>query len=434
MMVLGNIDTAMRNKIYIGLAALMAGLLSTACADRLEPTYLNGNTNTEETAVEKTMVFQATLEQNEAETKTSLSGLNVVWTAGDQILVFNAATPAGAVFTLSSGPGTPNGSFTGEDIGDGPYYAIYPASAAAAVTPFTTDPLEIKATIPMSQTYVAGSFGNGANIAIAKSDGETTNLSFKNVLGVVSFTLKGTATIKEVNLYTRGSEVLNGAVTIGNLDGDPTAALTDTPAESNQRISLSCGEGVPLNDGAGVTFYVAVPAVTLSSGFFVEFIDNASTAMIKGSGNVTINRSNIRKMPAFSYGAQFGERFLKDFERDVNGDYTFAAYSAVKSSACDSLRAYKVGKAQSAFTNTTGEPGSRSVRFQDWKVGYAISLDIAQYNLPINSTPNVAVRALGNTNGVTSKAYKEMKVVKRTANHAWIVDNDDATGYVVLLQ
>ena len=423
----GNINTAMRNKIYIGLAALMAGLLSTACVDRIEPSFLNDNAKNEETAVENTMVFQATLEQNDAETKTSLDGLNVVWTAGDQIRVFNASTPAGAVFTLSSGAGSANGSFTGDDIGDGPYYAIYPASAAAAVDPFNSS--EIKATIPASQTYVAGSFGNGANIAIAKSDGVTTNLSFKNVLGVVSFTLKGTATIKEVNLYTRGSEVLNGSVTIGNLDEvAPTSTLTDTPTESNQRISLSCGDGVLLNKGDGVTFYVAVPAVNLASGFFVEFIDNANTAMIKGSSTVALNRSKIRKMPVFSYTPQFKAAFLQCED-------AFAACSNVLvSDVYEKLHDYTDGKCQFAFTNTTAGYGSRSIRFQDWSEGYAIMLDIAKYALPLNETADVAVTALGNTgSSIVTKAAQSKKVIKRTGDRAWIADLTDGDGYIVTL-
>ena len=427
MMECGNINTAMRNKIYIGLAALMAGLLSTACVDRIEPSFLNDNAKNEETAVENTMVFQATLEQNDAETKTSLDGLNVVWTAGDEIRVFNAATPTGAVFTLSGGAGTANGSFSGEAIGDGPYYAIYPASAAAAVNPFTADPLQIKAMIPTSQTYVEGSFGNGANIAIAKSDGVTTNLSFKNVLGVVSFTLKGTATIKEVNLYTRGSEVLNGAVTIGNLDGNPTAALTDTPTESNQRISLSCGDGVLLNNGDGVTFYVAVPAVNLASGFFVEFIDKANTAMIKGSSTVALNRSKIRKMPVFSYTPQFKSAFLQCED-------AFAACSNVLVSGVYAKpHNYTDGKCQFARTNVSGTPGSRSIRFQDWNEGYAITLDIAKYALPLNETADVAVTALGNTGSIVTKAAQSKKVVKRTGDRAWIADLTDGDGYIVTL-
>ena len=124
----------MKQRIYLGVIAIIAGLMFTACSDQLIPETIE-----KENLVpvnENIMVFQASLEQPEAATKTSLfvDGTRVVWTEGDQIRIFNHSHQDGVVFTLKSGEGgKESGTFEGEDIGSGPYYAIYPASATEGI-------------------------------------------------------------------------------------------------------------------------------------------------------------------------------------------------------------------------------------------------------------------------------------------------------------
>ena len=76
------------------------------------------------------MTITATLEQPVG-TKTSLSSeRQVLWSVGDQIRIYNSDTPAGVIYTLADGEGTTAGKFQGDPLtGQGPYYAIYPASA-----------------------------------------------------------------------------------------------------------------------------------------------------------------------------------------------------------------------------------------------------------------------------------------------------------------
>ena len=430
--------TVMKTKIYIGLVALIAGLLSTGCADRIEPTFLNDN-GKEEPAVEKMMVFKATMEQNDADTKTSLDGTAVVWTEGDKIRVFNHSHQNGVVFTLKAGEGgKATAEFEGEYIGSGPYYAIYPASATESLAiPFTESPLAINAVVEADQTYVAGSFGNGENIAVAKADEVEMKLPFKNVFGAIAFTLKGSATITRINVYTRGSEVLSGSLQITGIDtAEPVGVVDAEVKEEFMYKSLSCGAGVALNSDPGVTFYISVPAGVFADGFYVEFVDSEGTSMVKSakaSVNNKITRSGITPMPAFSYAPQFKSAFLMD--TDAFGAFT----NVLASGTTTKPHNYTDGKCQFAFNNTpadpnTGDKGSRSVRFQDWNEGYAISIDIAQNELTLNSTPEVAVKALGNTGDINTKAAKPMKVVKRTTDRVWIVDDTgDGDGYVISL-
>ena len=414
----------MRKIIYTGLAAIMIGLMSTACTDQLTPAAIEKENLVPEK--EKTMVFQASLEQPEAATKTSLDGLNVVWTEGDKIRIFNHSHQDGVVFTLKAGDGgKTSGTFEGSDIGTGPYYAIYPASAAEGLAiPFTESPLAINAVVEANQTYVAGSFGNGANVAVAAA--ADMNLSFKNVFGSISFTLTGTSTITKINIYTRESEILNGYLQVTDLETDaPVGVVSAEVKEANLYKSLSCGAGVTLNTTTGETFYITVPVGAFANGFYVEFIDSEGNALIKsvkGTSNV-IRRSGITAMPAFTYAPSYKAAFLEETG-------SFGAFTNVGSTGAYTKPFNFVpgGTSQYASDFTTTGDGTRTIRFQDWTVGYAVTLDIDKYNLPLNSTPSVAVKALGATGGIVTHEGKAMKVVKRVGDRVWLFDNTDGAG------
>ena len=250
-----------------GALVLLLGLLPTACVDPVE----QAEVGKEDTVVTKTMEFYATLEEGER-TKTALDGLGVVWSEGDTIKIFSAQKPAGENFMLKRGDGgKPNGTFLGKDIGPGPYIAVYPAFVADYY--YETEG-KLSAFFPRLQTYAADSFGRGANISWGTAMTQK-DLSFRNVGGAISFCLKGTATIVEVNLYTmaeNGKEFLNGSMTIVPSAG--TVELGgDVRNENSRKLTLDCsaGGGVTLNNDDGVTFYISTPAGVLGDGFFVSW-------------------------------------------------------------------------------------------------------------------------------------------------------------------
>lgn len=408
----------MRKFLLFGLATLMLGFLSTACTDPIDSSIVD-----EGKAKDNSMVFRASLEQIVPETKTALTpGNSVVWSEGDQIRIYNSSNPAGAVFTLESGAGTVDGAFTGTISGEGPFYAIYPADAAGALT--YEGGLTLNLQVPSTQNYAAGSFGKGANISWAMAE-TTSTLFFHNVFGAVSFTVTGSKTIKAVNLYTRGSDILNGNVKITNLGGDAWVSYLDT---KNQSVSLDCGEGVQL-DGSGVTFHISVPAGAFAEGFFVEFIDSEGNAMLKSAPATqnVINRGVIRQMPAFAYTAQYKKAFLTEAS-------DFAAYSGVDAAGpVEKQCAYTEGQSQYAFITTDGDPGSRYVRFQDWTTGYSLAFQIPVKNVTLGAKPTVTVKAQGAT-GTVAFTSGTMKVIKKTADRAWLYDSVTKNGFVIKLE
>ena len=416
----------MKKTLFYGLAALMLGLFA-SCADPLTPVVVDEKQKPQPEAP-KTVSFQATLEQISDETKTALgSDLSVVWSEGDAIRIYSQSCQYGEVFTLKNGAGEQTGTFEGSaSIGAGPYYAVYPNSAAVEVANTytgieTNKYFEVK--VLPSHVYEANSFGNGSNISWAYST-TLDNLSFQNVFGAVKFSLTTTSTakIQMINLYTRGSELLSGTLRVSNPKDEVSYSMTGTREEMTQyRQIYGMGEGVQLS-GTPTDFYISVPAGALADGFFVEIIDADGKAMIKsaaGSSRNVINRSKIRRMPVFEYSPQYSKSFL--------GDYNdFAAYSEAGRQCV-----YTEGDSQYSFFNTEDK---RTVRFQDWSDGYSLSLEISPKNLTLNSTPTVTVNAQGATGTIVSKTGASMKVIKQTVERAWLYDSEAKQGYVILLE
>ena len=400
-------------------AALVAGLLAVGCT--VEPVPEETPAPEETQPALDLMTFTATLEQDAS--KTALDGaMHVVWNDGDRIRIFNAANPEGATFVLSGGAGSPTGTFTGTLTGEGPFYAVYPDDASARL-----NGTSIVTAFPRQQSYAAGSFGAGANLAAGKAD-TTDDLFFHNVCGALSLTLKGSATVRTVNIYTRGAELLSGEATVSGLDTDtPALALASAGAvEDEACLSLDCGAGVALNDGDGVKFILIVPAGALADGFTLEVIDDAGTAMVKnakGSAANAIERSAIRPMPAFSYAAAYKAAFL------AAGD-EFGAYTHVRATDGAFATGCRYLRSQSQYSFFI-DGGKRNLSFQDWTAGFALGLTLPA-TLDLGAV-DVAVDAMGATGAVATKGSTGMKVIKKTPLRAWIADETDGTGYVVLL-
>lgn len=405
-------------KVFISwMAVLIAGLLSVGCADLLvseEPV------REENPGLSDLVTFKATLENNL--TKTGLaSDMKVVWTSGDKIKIFNSANPAGAEFTLVTGAGEATGTFSGTLTGDGPFYAVYPYSSGAKLSGSS-----IVTTLPQKQTYAENSFGTGANLAVAKGTTKD-NLSFRNLCGVLSVTLTGSVKVKAVNIYPRGSELLNGKVTVSGLDSEPTVAIAaNRTDDTNHSLSLSCSN-VALTS-SGTTFNLVVPVGALADGFTLEVIDASGKAMLKtakGGGANTIERSMVRPMPAFDYVAQYQASFLQ-----VAGDFgasTGVSASGTFANCCT----YTNGQSQYAL-----QPSSidvRKVRFQDWTAGYAMTLTRPKtLSLGEEGVSLTVNEVLGATGTITAQAYSSLKVIKRTATRAWLTDEN--YGFVVLME
>ena len=195
-------------------------------------------------------------------TKAALDGLNVVFSADDEIAVFAEGTAAPYKFTTTAGGA--NATFTGTAPTASTYYALYPYSADA-----TLDGNTIK-NVNLSKTSVAtdGTFASKQAIFVAKTTG--TALAFKSVCAFLKITVPATITdLSEISIFNRATD-LAGAVT-GTFDvvpGDGVPAVTITAKNGGSSEPHTVGLSPATSGdviGAG-TYYLPVLPVSLTKG------------------------------------------------------------------------------------------------------------------------------------------------------------------------
>ena len=201
-------------KIYSFLMILAAAAGFTNCTK----TNLDENKETEKGGA---VVYATT----DAVTKTTLADdYKVLWSEDDQIkFVKDGATTITYTFALESGEGTTSGTFKCDDTpADGSYTVYYPASYDGANWP--------------AQTYVGATDISGAPMVATAtvSEGKVSDISFKNEGGILRYTVKGSKTIKSINVKS------------------------ESPALD---VTLDCGDGVDLTE-EGTVFNIALPEGT----------------------------------------------------------------------------------------------------------------------------------------------------------------------------
>ena len=256
--------------------------------------------------------FTATIEDNYSggATKTSLDeNGNVLWKKGDQVCVFAGSTineqyqitdeSAGKTSANLNRVSTPD-FVAGSEIGNN--VAYYPYSSTNAITKSETG-YKVSVVLPATQTYAEASFANGAfPMAAITSSADDMNLKFRNVLGGLKLQLKGTASIASVSISGNNDEILCGAANVPVSTTEvPSITLTDASAKT---ITLDCGAGVQLNTDTATPFIIALPPMTMASGFTVIVTDTEGKQMkIKTTKSQTIARSSLLRMPVKEFVA-----------------------------------------------------------------------------------------------------------------------------------
>ena len=117
--------------------------------------------------------------------------LKVLWDADDRISIFNKNT-YNQQYKFDGQTGDNSGSFstvvdngfiTGNELDYS--YAVYPYAASTSISNTGV----ISLTLPLEQTYIAESFGPGANAMVAATEGNM--LLFKNLCGYLMLKLYG---------------------------------------------------------------------------------------------------------------------------------------------------------------------------------------------------------------------------------------------------
>ena len=412
-------------------AAICVGWGAVSCVDPIviDDSARNQEETKPDSAVDS-VSFTVTLEQGE--TKTLLSENEVLWSQGDEIRVFNAQNNMGKVFTLNDeSVGMTTGTFSGPVLdGDGPFYAVYPASAATSLTSTAGGPA-ISLTVSDTQVYETewDTFGVGANLSAGTTSVLSEGFAFKNLFGVLRLKVANAASVSSIVLYSKGeSDVLNGSFSLSFEEGVPVVTpVENQSAEACQKLTLACGAGYESNR----EFFLVVPTGMLDAGMTIELYDSQGKAQVKNAGAYSgpdhfINRSHLRPMPEFAYTPQYQAPFL--LSQVDAGAFTGILYN---SGGCVQTCAHNENSGQYVYKTETGNTGTRYVRIQNWDAGFALGLT-TPYGLNAGETVAVTVQPLGSS-GVGAVTNASMKVLKRVHNRVWFADAVAGNGYIMML-
>ena len=358
------------------------------------------------------IVISASLDQDDVSKTALATGGKVVWQEGDKIKVFNADNPSGVEYTLlNASAGTVKGKFTGNAIsGDGPFYAVYPASSAGSLKGST-----LHVSLPGEQDHASGSFGAGASLAVASAP-SISSIDFRNVLGAVSIKYSGSKNLRGITLQSASGEALSGSGSVSFTDGEPVLSMGSSASGS---VSLVCGGSQDRQ------FYVMVPPGVFGDGFSVIMEDTDGNFMIKSakaSSSNVVDRSTILSMPSLSYSAQYKGSFLK---AEAPGLYSNTGASQ---GSLDSSRAFDYASDQLSVASAQGD--SRTTRVQNWEDGFAFSLTVP-YKLSVGGVYTATLDSM--REGGRSTDAQKWTVVKKDASAAWLVSGN-GQGFIISLE
>lgn len=230
------------------------------------------------------------------DTRTILKDNKVLWSQGDVIqLILKSDVTKQKPYTLTEGSGTPDGTFTGDELGTGSKYAFYPQSAFKSISGSV-----ISFELPATQQYIAGSFGNGANPMIA----ETTvsgALKFINLCGALKLQVVGSGTVDKIVLMTAGEKITGTGTVNMTYTGRPALTLTTANATSTTLENIN----EALNATTPKQFYVTLPAGTYAAGLKVQVVTTDGQEMVVTTTNpITIKQASVLPLSKMTFTAR----------------------------------------------------------------------------------------------------------------------------------
>ena len=240
--------------------------------------------------------FKACAEQAAENGKIALSGLQLRWSAGDQISVYDNASNSG-VYALASGAGTGNGTFgfsSGSSVSAAPYSAVYPASIRTGATTVS---------LPAVQHTANGGLHELPMYAV----GDDMNLKFYHLCGVVRFRLSASSAVSlsTIAVATAGKST-NGSATISG--SGSSVALGTLGGTATTTLSLGTAQGI----ASAKDFYMYLPAGSYSSFVITLTAEGGASCTKTANSAIVIERGKITTitLSGLSFGGGLTEGAL----------------------------------------------------------------------------------------------------------------------------
>lgn len=351
----------MKKTMKMMLAMMAGAMVFTACSsdDILE--NIENNEVTEAPSQLKPMTFTA-IQEGQGTTRAAIDGLDIKWTAGDKISIFDGSNAYGGdqMFTIENGAGTTSATFTGSAASSDTYYALYPYAVgttsvlrvptkeeAEAAAGSCSSSLDFwKEIYPQDSEYILesatymldheGVSEENKTIVLAYIKEEPTTLvtpgveldgsSIKNVVIPAEQTATaGSADSKAMIMVAKGDDANTLAfknvcayVKVTPKFNCAAICLKSKGAQNLAgKIDINYNDGEPTTtvtaDGtntvylvgtisAGNAYYIAVRPEALASGFTIEFLtaDKEHYYARSTSKALNLTRSNVKNLGEFT--------------------------------------------------------------------------------------------------------------------------------------
>lgn len=247
---------------YFAFAA--ASLLTLAgCSEKTEENITPGNEGSGEEST--SLTFRADL-QPFTGTESTVS-ISREWQAGDRIAVFCQNEGGSKFISYVSEKG--DGIFKGSGSKNSRYWSVFPTSMVESFAPGSADdaPDTLRLHFPCEQKGYPDSFDPDATGAVCTST--DTTLSFKNVGGLIRFTLGGGSDIKNITLRTTDGCRFGGVAVI-TISADNKATVSSyVDRKSAYSIWLSPATSSTFENDKSYCF--SVPAQKFPKGLKIIF-------------------------------------------------------------------------------------------------------------------------------------------------------------------
>ncbi len=199
-------------------------------------------------AVEVVFTAHADDSADEPTSKTTLhtDGKSVHWSDEDRIMVFSGTTNGVTSHAIAVQDNRALADFMVMTPLSDTYHAVYPPYEGATMS---TDMGYITTVLPTVQTPVEGSFADGVNLAVAKSEG--ARLFFKNV-GAILAIKNPSNNVGSIKLMSRDTKMMmSGEATIDYNNGEP-----EVVSSPNGKNYVEFNSGLPNTGGKTFNFVV----------------------------------------------------------------------------------------------------------------------------------------------------------------------------------
>lgn len=239
----------------------------------------------------------------------------VLWSVDDKIILYDGTTE-GIVYVLDeASAGKTSGTFVFDGFNDvmtkvsqiNHRVAFYPYCYGVYCVEDRADDQTYRMkgfSLPEIQTYMKDSIDPDAFPMAVVADRTETDLSFRNVCGVLKLQLYGDCIVSEITLTGNNGEKLSGSAEV-ILEGDYRTPRIRMASSSNTTVSLDCSnERVVLNMHTPTIFMISIPPTEFAEGFKITVTDHhGNDYVLETDASQSVGRSTILRMPHISiYG------------------------------------------------------------------------------------------------------------------------------------